>query len=614
MIAAMTNAMDYRGPDGINHWNSGQTALGYCAMHTTAEARADDQPLASQDGNIRVMLDGYIANYHALLGELHERGAILTTGSEAELVLRAYEAWGEDFPRHIDGEYAIIIWDGRDGRALCARDHIGLRPLHYYRDDTQLIVATEIAAVLAALPFAPDIDRQILAEVMGSEWLTRDRTAWQGILRLLPAHSMSYERGQLETNEYWQIPTEVSIKYPRDEDYVTHYLSILTECIKMAARTDGPLACEVSGGLDSGAIFSLAHKLADKGQLPAPALRGYTLATPAGSAADEIAYVRELEDKVGVEIAPVDMFTPPLDWYAQQVAQDRDLATYANTSMLINLGRLLASDGCRVALNGQGGDQLLNGRPIYYYEALAYGEPGTFLSALREDAAAFGFRRALSMAARSVLGPFIPRWLDWIRAIFRGPTGSSISKDRQELYWIAPELRANLIERREKYLQNMVDRRRPKKAQSMQHPFALRFFDTFSRQCARLGYEPRSPMLARPYIEFLASIPERQKLRGGLGKLLHRQAMVGILPEAIRTRTSKAEFSVVYDLLSKDLCEYLRGPVYQNDFDLVDQAGIQRLADTFCGAPIDSWVNWEVMGTHSAHVFAKNAVIADIGG
>ena len=100
----MTDAMAYRGPDGISHSNLGAVALGYCAMHTTSESRADSQPLASRDGHIRVMLDGYISNYDALRAELRQHGCVLRSKSEAELVLRAYETWGQDCPRHIDGE------------------------------------------------------------------------------------------------------------------------------------------------------------------------------------------------------------------------------------------------------------------------------------------------------------------------------------------------------------------------------------------------------------------------------------------------------------------------------------------------------------------------------
>lgn len=607
VVERMTRAMAYRGPDGLSHWDNGLVALGHCRMDTTAEALEESQPTVSEDGKLALVMDGYLTNWEELRRHLLSRGARLRNRSDAELVLHAYDQWGEECSRHIDGEYAFVIWDARRRQLFCSRDHMGLRPLMYHWDGQQLIVATEVAALLAAMPSTPDVDRQMLAEVMGSEWLSLDRTAWKGIMRLLPAHSMICTGGQLTAHKYWKIPSGVTISYRNDQEYAEHYLQMLKECVSSAARTHLPLACEVSGGLDSTAIFSLAHELAGRGALPAPDLRGYTFAAPVGSAADEMGYVRDLAKMLGVEIMPVELFMPPLDWYAKQVAQDRDLATYANTSMLIGIGQRLAQDGCRVALNGQGGDQWLTGSIYYYREALAAGDLKTFCAALREDGAAYGISRAVKSAVRSVISPLIPASLSWIKKPFREMRYLSLTAEREQLHWIAPDLRADLVERREVYRRSLADHLRAHPGARNQHPFELRFFDSFSRQCARLGYESRSPMMSRPYVEFCAGLPQRQKLRAGVHKFVHRQALAGRLPETIRTRTTKAEFSVVYEQRAEEITKLLRGPVLQDHHGLIDPAGLERLADTFANAPIDSAVTWEVMGALSSFWFATNA-------
>ena len=107
----MTGAMPYRGPDGITHWHAGPVALGHCMMHATSESLDERQPLANESGSLVLAMDGYLSNWEELRQTLRDRGVRLRDRSDAELVLRAYETWGEDCPCHLDGEYAFVIWD-----------------------------------------------------------------------------------------------------------------------------------------------------------------------------------------------------------------------------------------------------------------------------------------------------------------------------------------------------------------------------------------------------------------------------------------------------------------------------------------------------------------------
>ena len=131
-VERMTAAMDYRGPDGIAHWQRGSVALGHCMLRTTTESLEEVQPLANEDESLILVIDGWLSNWEELRADLLSRGAKLRTRSDAELVLRAYEAWGDDCPKHIDSECAFVFWDARRQMAWSARDHAGLRPLLYH--------------------------------------------------------------------------------------------------------------------------------------------------------------------------------------------------------------------------------------------------------------------------------------------------------------------------------------------------------------------------------------------------------------------------------------------------------------------------------------------------
>src|SRR5512143_363122 len=132
LVEKMTSAMSHRGPDGIRHWVRGSVALGQCMLRTTPESLEEEQPLANEDESLVLVMDGRVDNWEELRAELLKRGAVLRTRADAELVLRAYETWGRDCLAHIDGDFALVIWDARNRTALCARDRMGNKPFHYH--------------------------------------------------------------------------------------------------------------------------------------------------------------------------------------------------------------------------------------------------------------------------------------------------------------------------------------------------------------------------------------------------------------------------------------------------------------------------------------------------
>ncbi|MEP7222661.1 MAG: asparagine synthase-related protein [Novosphingobium sp.] len=542
-IEAMTAAMACRGPDGISHHTAGPVALGHCQMHATAESLEEVQPLASEDGSLILVMDGWLSNWEELRALLLARGAVLRSRSDAELVLRAYEAWGDECPAHIDGEYAFVIWDGRRGEAFMARDHAGLRPLHYHLDGHRLVAASDIAAVLAG----PDV-RQVpnmgmVAEIVAADWISADETVWQGVLRAPPAHWMRFGREGIASGEYWSPPLEVSLPCRSDADYVAQYHAMFADCVRRCSRTHLPVAAAVSGGLDSSAIFAMAHDLARRGELPAAEIKGYTYQAPAGDPADELAFARDVAAHVGVKVREVPLFLPELDWFKARMAADRDAAPYPNTAMGVELGRALVADGCRVLLNGEGGDEWLTGKPFYYAEQLQFRDWGALRRSLRSDVAAYGWRAAMRLLLRYGLVYALPQWLRSFVGRRRGAAKGG------EADWLSPELRGLLTARRAAKRPTYARiANLPSRAMYMelQNNFGAIMRDHLSRQCAQTGFEPRYPMFSRRFMEFAFSTPEHLRLRGGVTKWIHRQALADLLPESVAKRTSKGEFSLAF--------------------------------------------------------------------
>lgn len=509
-VEKMTDVMAYRGPDGIATLETGPAALGHCMLHATHESLKEHQPLANEDGSLVLIMDGYLTNWEELCRDLKNRGVNLRTRSDAELVLRAYEVWGRDCPRHIDGEFAFLFWDARQQEAFCARDHQGLRPLFYHYESKRLVIASDISAIVSVLLNTPAVNDGFFAEMIAEQYYSRTETVWNGIYRVPPAHSMRVSEGGPWLERYWTLPLDAQIRYPREEDYVAHYRELLYDCVRRSSRSHHALGFDVSGGLDSSSLFCLADRVLKDGQLRAPDIKGYTLHGPCGSDADEVRYARAAGQHIGRALREVPLYMPGLEWFCRQTQIDCDFPGYPNGAMSIGLERAAQADECRVLINGLGGDQWLDGSQAYYREHLADRDWRGLAGSLKLDGEHLGWRATAQTFARALVSTSLSATaVDWLRKLIARPSDPPL--------WLSDQARAELMRRRQEYeAQGRAGGSCHYKAAKLYFPFNLLAFDLIVRQRARSGLESRSPMLMRSFIEFSAATPEKLRRRGGL--------------------------------------------------------------------------------------------------
>jgi asparagine synthase (glutamine-hydrolysing) len=578
----------------------GSVALGHCMMHTTTESLEEVQPLCNEDASLVLVMDGWLSNWEELRADLLTRGAKLRTRSDAELVLRAYETWGDDCPKHIDGEFAFLIWDARRNEAYCVRDHASLRPLHYHWDGKRLVVASDIVGVLA-MPDVPQVmNRGMIAEIMTFDHHSSDETVWQGVLRGLPARWMRFCRDRELNDSYWAPPLEVSIRYKTDEEYFDHYRALFADCVRRAARSHLPVACDVSGGHDSSAIFSMAHDLLRNGSLPAPQVRGYTYLSETGSAADEIEFARAVASHVGAQVQEIAPFMPELDWFVRRGRDDRDVPPSPNMAMAVALGEALRANGCRVSLNGEGGDEWLAGKQWYYCEQIQERDWRAFRQSFSDDVAAFGLASSAWSALRFGVAPLLPRRLLDIRHKF---VSRQQLHDHPKPYWLSSELEmiwSNRRDRRDPYaFRGIRNLARRAMAMVLSEPSNGLAHDRMVRQAARSGYEQRFPMYARNFIDFAFATPERTRLRGDFAKFVHIRALGGLLPELVANRRSKAEFSLAFTRHFDSMRAQFVDELPANGNGNIDSCGIARLYNSYEKAPDGEKPIWELWGIFS---------------
>jgi asparagine synthase (glutamine-hydrolysing) len=585
-IEKMTAAMPYRGPDGINHWVRGSVALGHCMLRTTQDAFEEKQPLANEDETLVLVLDGWLSNWQELRAELLVRGVRLRSRADAELVLRAYEAWGPECLSHIDGDFAFVIWDARQRRAFCARDRVGNKPFNYHWDGTTLIFASELHAILAVPGVPESLNTGIVAELLAAEWTSRDETFWKGIFRLMAAHQMVVDSSGPHLTQYWLPDLFTALPYAREEEFIEHYRGLLEDTVRRMARSHAPLACEVSGGLDSSALFAVADALLRQGRLPAPGLDGYTLKFDDDSHANELDYSRAVAQHVGRPVHEVTPSRMSLDWYREQARHYRNFPSYPNGTMGLGIRAEARVRGSRVLMGGDGGDQWLCGSRIYYADALAARSWRELRDSIAIDRSSAGLPASLWWILRYGFYPLLP---DVARRGLRRVVTSDRQGGIDTRAWLAPALKADLRTQLDKQRHVLVMKTRWVSQRgnmlTLSSGFSVFARELEERMAASTGIELRRPFFSQDMIQFSLSTPERWRLRGNWDKYLHRMALRGLLPETVRWRQSKAEFTTTFDWYRSQLEELLTSELPGWAGAWVDAEHVSRLVQAKVRTP-----------------------------
>ncbi len=255
LIEKMTASMSHRGPDGTHFWKADSVAFGHCMLQTTTESLEEVQPWLSEDGRYVLVMDGRLDNWEELRHRLELQGCRLRNRSDAELVMQAFQFWGIQCLKHIEGDFAFIIWDNAEKKIHCVRDRMGAKPFHYHWNGKTLSFASELRA-LFQLPWIGKIcNEDMLVDYFMAQWCTKDETLWKDIYRLPQAHRLEIDQDDFKLNQYWQPELNEPLNFSRDEEYVECYRSLFIEAVRRSSRSHQTVAYEVSGGLDSSAHF-----------------------------------------------------------------------------------------------------------------------------------------------------------------------------------------------------------------------------------------------------------------------------------------------------------------------------------------------------------------------
>lgn len=256
--AALTLA--HRGPDGFGDWASPErdAYLAHCRLAIIDLSEAGRQPMANEDGSVQLTFNGEIYNFAELRAELEKAGHLFASDADSEVIVHGYEQWGDDVVLRLRGIFAFGLWDQRRHRLLLARDHLGVKPLHYSLRGAELAFASETRGLLALQAGTRAANVDGVLQFLRHGYVLGSNTIWQGIDRLPPAHLLAFEAGsgRVRIWRYWSVATQPNpIASPEARDALR---DLLHDSVREQLVSDVPVGVFLSGGVDSSLIAAYA--------------------------------------------------------------------------------------------------------------------------------------------------------------------------------------------------------------------------------------------------------------------------------------------------------------------------------------------------------------------
>ncbi len=267
ILTRMTATLAHRGPDGDGDYTDGPAALGHRRL-SIIDLDGGAQPMANEDGSVWVTYNGELYNELELRGRLQSLGHTYRTVSDTESLVHLYEEHGADFARHLNGMFALALWDRRRSRLVLARDRMGQKPLYYAETPSGgLVFGSEPKALLQHPDVARRLDPEGLARYLFYEYLPAPFSIWAGMRKLPPAHVLIWESGRVALERYWSAPTP-SGGAPPFELAAEQFWSSFRASVARHRRADVPLGVFLSGGVDSSSVAAALTELESARKMP----------------------------------------------------------------------------------------------------------------------------------------------------------------------------------------------------------------------------------------------------------------------------------------------------------------------------------------------------------
>lgn len=530
MFKEATNLLTHRGPDGEGFYFDDNNGVGFGHRRLSIlDLKTGDQPMCNEDGTIWIVFNGEIYNYKEIKNDLIQNGHIFRTKSDTEVIIHAYEEFGDECPNKFNGIFAFAIWDSKKKRIFIARDHFGVKPLYYLVENEKLIFASEIKSILSYSKTSRNINEKALYYCLTFRHTPAPFTLFEGINKLPASYYLSVNADKrVELKRYWN--ERIIIDRNRNEnEWIGLLRSQLENAVERQMMADVPVGLSLSGGVDSGVLLALMSKYQGKG------VHAFTVSFEGGNKADDEAErARKTAEMFGAKFyhsvitsQDYSKFMDKYIWHLEEpVGNESAVAYYFVANM--------AKGIVKVLLNGQGADEPFAGYDRYlgiYYNGKVGLLPPYLFKVLS--------KLPLNLNRKNQLS----RFYEYLREKdFNGRAASVASilssNQRKELFnkdfnnLIVPADLGNQIE---KITENLIQ------GSDLEKYF---FYDMFSSLSENLllsedkmamaaSIEARVPFLDVELIKTALSIPAEMKIKNGNLKYIHKKVCEKYLPDDI---------------------------------------------------------------------------------
>jgi asparagine synthase (glutamine-hydrolysing) len=570
-IRDMCSAIVHRGPDDEGVYLGDGVALGMRRL-SIIDLEGGHQPISNEDGSVWIVFNGEVYNYRELRRDLEQRGHVFGTDSDTEVIVHLYEEHGSRCVDRLRGMFAFAVWDERTRQLLLARDRLGIKPLYYAERGNELVFASELKPILQLARVPRAIDWGAAHHLFTFLTTPATRSIVQGVAKLEPARTAVASRAnpRLRIDKYWDVQFRPNEKASEGE-LVEQLRALLSESVALHQISDVPVGAFLSGGIDSSAVVALMSTPA------AGRLKTFSIGF-AESRFDELRYARDVAaqfqtDHHDLVITPdVVQIVEDLTWYLDEPFGD----TSAIPTYMVSK---LAAEHVKVVLSGDGGDELFAGYDKYVVEQHER-RFDRIPKTVRAIAGGIGRVLPHGMTGRRFLrhlaldGP--ARYLDAstmfradeMRRLFRPDTYRILQRHDP-----ATESLEGLRNYGDDWLAAV-------QYHDIHAYLPLDILTKVDRATMAHSLEARPPLLDHRLAEFAATIPAQYRLRGGTTKYLFKQAMRGILPDAIIDRTKHGFAVPIAAWLRGDLAEFARSLLLSSacrDRGVFDPAHVERL-------------------------------------
>lgn len=517
-LNACIAGMTYRGPDEHGIWRDDHVALGHVRLSIIGVANGL-QPIFSEDQSLVLVCNGEIYNHRELRARFEGEGAVFQTASDSEVLIHAYRAWGDDFLKHIDGMFAFVLYDRERGLVTCARDHAGKKPLYYAETADGMVFSSEVKAVRRFLDGGGTLNAEVIRQVQAQRYsLTESDTYVAEVHKVMPGHVARVGRKEALTLERWyRCKPEPTFEGSYDEA-VEQTRSLLFRAVERRLESEVPLALLLSAGIDSSAIACIAKALGHP-------LKVFSAGFSDRSSHDESHEARQLAEQLGLDFTRVEIdqsdFSRELPTILSYLDEPNgDPSLFAQWYLY----KAVRKHGYTVLLSGIGGDEIFFGYPPAN-QVQGDGDgprPGRLQRLV-------GTLSAIDPGAQLELLNYLVRKTVTQRSIRNRPVLPELSalldqQGRPALTWTDLE---------DRDLDQPIDRRYSRLLRAYLPNNGYFLSDKLGMAHS---LEVRCPLADRDLRAFVATLPAAFKFPRGQAKGLLKDALRGIVPDAVLDR------------------------------------------------------------------------------